>query len=147
MARPAGVYVAGVRELRRDLRRVAPALLPELRQELKAAGEVVAKDAKRRVRRSIRNPSRSTGRAEGSLRVLAGGNKIYLAGGKASVPYFGWLDFGGELRPIGYRKNTISRSAPKRGRYIYPAIGANIHEVVAGVEDAVERTLRKVNLT
>lgn len=138
--------MSGVRELRSSLRKVAPALLPELRGEMKAAAEVVAKDARRRVRRSIRNPDRSTGRAEKSLRVLAGGNRVYIAGGKQSVPYFGWLDFGGDLKPVGYRKNTQRRSTPHRGRYIYPAIGANIDEVVDGIEKAVDRATRRAGL-
>lgn len=145
MAQP-GVYVAGVRELRSALRRMDSSLLPEVREGLRDAGQVVARDAKRRVRASIKNPSRSSGRAEGSIRITVGGNKVYIVGGKARVPYFGWLDFGGTLRPSGGRRNTINRSRPSKGRYIYPAIGSNIDEVVRGIEKAVRSAARKAGL-
>lgn len=157
---PVKLYVSGIRELRAALRKVEPELLPELRVDLKAAAEVVAADARRRApqpgnvtyvvrqrnRRSQTRVRTRTGAARDSIRVVAGGNSIYLAGGKAKTPYYGWLDFGGKLPAKGGRRNTQVRPIIRRGRYIYPAIDANIQLLADRVGAAVDRTLAKLDL-
>jgi hypothetical protein len=132
----AGVEVHGLKELRRDLRKIDPALQKELRTDLLEVGKAVAADAQSEM------PVR-TGRAKGSVKAGMSGNNAYVQGGKTTVPYFGWLDFGGVLRPTGGRRNTITREVLKKGRYLYPAIDRNADRIKQGAEDAVEKAIRK----
>jgi len=143
MARPE-IRVEGLAELRRALRKAERVEdLGDLRDGLKRAAGIVARDAQGRI------PSR-TGRARGAVRATAGGNTAYVVGGKASVPFFGWLDFGsrtprrGNPRSVGPWANT--GKGPTGGRFIYPAIDANERQIVEAVEDAVDRALRKLDI-
>ena len=133
-------YVTGLRELRSALRKVDPALGPVLTRRLKVAGERVVQDARANVRRDV--SSRSKGRAAASIRTTSSGGKVFINGGKRSLPYYGWLDFGGVLQPKGRRKNRQHRPVLKKGRYIYPAIDANQLRILAAVTDAVDDTMR-----
>ena len=137
------VHVEGIRELRTALRRTNPELLKELRTELKRAATPVANDARRRVNASIKNRGRSTGRTRASIRVGVSGNKVYIAGGKSKVPYYGWLDFGGDLAPTGRRSNYQTRTKLKKGRFLYPAIDANMPLVLLAIDKALTDATRK----
>ncbi len=157
---PVKLYVSGIRELRSALKRLEPELLPELREDLKAAAEVIAVDARRRApqpgkvtyisRQRGRTPRTRvrirTGAARDSIRVVASGNAVLLAGGYKKTPYYGWLDFGGKLRASGRRRNTQLRPIIRRGRYIYPALDANIQLLADRVGAAVDRTMIKLDL-
>lgn len=139
------IRVDGLADLRRALRKVEQLDdLAVLRDGLKRAADIVAQDARSRV------PTR-TGRARGSIRATAGGNKAYVVGGKARVPYYGFLDFGsrtprsGQPRSVGPWAN--SGSGPDKGRFIYPALDAKERQVVDAVQDAVQTALRKLDLT
>lgn len=139
-----GVSIEGLAELRRDLQRAAQVDdLKELRDGLKDAADVVAQDAKRRV------PSRS-GAARGSVRATAGGNTAYVVGGRAKVPYYGWLDFGTRNPRSGNPRSegpwAGSGKGPKKGRFIYAAIEDKSTEVSRRVEVAVSKALKKFDL-
>lgn len=132
----ARVEVSGLAELRRELKRLKKLdTLVEFREGLKAAARIVATDAQRRVR------SRS-GRTRDSIRATAGGNTAYVVGGKAKVPWYGWLDFGtrrpktGQPRSVGPWAH--SGKGPKKGRFIYPALDAKEREVTKAVSAAVD---------
>jgi hypothetical protein len=136
------IRVEGLGELRRALRNAERAEdLRELREGLRRAAGVVARDAQGRV------PSR-TGRARGSIRPVMSGNRAMVAGGKASVPYYGWLDFGsrnprtGNPRSVGPWNG--SGVGPRQGRFIYPAIDAKSDEVVRLISEALEDALRRL---
>jgi len=138
------IRVHGLAELRRDLRRAEDADgLRELRNGLRDAADLVARDARGRVQ------SRS-GRARGSIRATAGGNRAYVVGGRASVPYYGWLDFGsrrprrGNPRSVGPWSG--SGSGPDKGRFIYKAIDANDMRIAELVEDALNQALNRLDL-
>ena len=121
-----GVRVEGLKELRRGLNRIDPELTKQLRKDLLEIGKDIAADARRTV------PSIS-GKARGSIRAGVSGNKAYVAGGKKTVPYYGWLDFGsrtprsGRPRSVGPWKG--SGAGPKRGRFIYAAIDRNLKQI------------------
>lgn len=158
-----------MKEVRTYLRRVEPALLPELREEFKLVGAKVAADAKRRIPVGRATWDKHPGQARDSIRVTAGGNTIYIVGGKAKVPYYGWLDFGGVLLPTGQRKmrtayrqwdtgfkyrvigqatgkgrtNRMSRPFIKKGRAIYPAIDENAVHIMKGALGALDAALAK----
>jgi hypothetical protein len=146
-AKVAEINVTGLKELRTAVRRLEPALVPEMRDRLKAAVSTATMGAvQRRISADLRattvRPRRSSGRLAGSVRVVSGGNTIYIVGGKAKVPYYGWRDFGGVLKASGGRHNTQVRPFLKRGRYIYPAIDdtrAILVESVGRAFDDVER--------
>lgn len=138
------VEVTGLRELRRDFRRVEdPESLTELRVGLKAAAEIVAAEARSRV------PSKS-GRARASVRATSGGNSVFVKGGKASVPYYGWLDFGSRTPKRGNPRSvgpwSGSGVAAGKGRFIYPAIDAKQVQVAQAVETAMDRALHRRGL-
>lgn len=138
-----GVRIEGIKELRRSLNQIDKELTKEFRGELKKIGDDVAADARRRV------PSRS-GKAAGSIRSGVSGANAYVAGGKKSVRYYGWLDFGsrnpqrGNPRSAGPWKK--SGTGPKGGRFIYPAIDQNRPEIhrraVAAMEQAKDNAFR-----
>ncbi len=138
MAVRAELVVTGLSETRRNLKRVDIELPKQLGKELKAVAEIVVTDAK------SRTPVRS-GRARDSLRVT-GGATVYINGGKAAVPYYAWLDFGGNLTAVGGRRNTQIRPFLKRGRLIYPAIDRNKAKVRAAAERAVADARRAADL-
>ena len=111
----------------------------ELRLGLKRAADIVAQEARSRV------PSR-TGRARSSIRATAGGSRAFVRGGKKTVPYYGWLDFGsrtprtGNPRSVGPWKGT--GAGPRDGRFIYPAADAKKRQVEQAVADAIEEAVR-----
>lgn len=138
------VYVEGVASLRRSLR-VAGDMenLKEFRDGLKKAADIVAAEAKTRI-------PRKTGRAQESVRSGTSGNKAVVLGGKARVPYYGWLDFGTRI-PVKGNPRSVgpwvkSGKGPREGRFIYPALEAKQDQVREAVEDAVDSTLRKAGL-
>lgn len=140
----AEIRVEGLASLRRDLKRAEQIDdRNDLRDGLKAAADIVAREAKSRV------PVRS-GAARDAVRATAGGNTAYVVGGKAKVPYYGWLDFGGRNPRTGNPRSVGPWSGagggPSKGRFIYPALDAKEGEVVEAVEDAVSQALRKLDL-
>lgn len=143
MVQPA-LRVEGLAELRRALSKITPIeAKTELRVGLKAAAEVVARDAQGRI------PSK-TGRARASVRATSGGNRAYVVGGKARVPYYGWLDFGSRSPRSGQSRSTGpwtgTGRGPTDGRFIYPAFDAKQNEVVRLVGSAVSKALNDLNL-
>lgn len=138
------IRIDGLADLRRTLKRMENVEASvDLRTGLKRAADEVAQDAKGRL------PSR-TGAARSSLRATSGGNRAYVAGGGARVPYYGWLDFGSRNPQLGNPRSVGpwagSGKGPDKGRAIYPAIDARETEVVRLVEHAVSEALRKAGL-
>lgn len=140
----AGVYFDGVGELRKALKEADDTDgMVELREGFKRAGEAVAATARARVR------SR-TGRTAGSIRATAGGNRAYVVGGRASVPHYGWLDFGSRRPRTGNPRSVGpwagSGKGPQKGRFIYPAIDANEARIVALITEALDKALDRLDL-
>lgn len=135
MAQP-GVYVANLGEVRRWFRTFEPDLVPVLRNNLKSA---VERTTVPRIRGKV--PQRS-GAAASSVRAVSGGNTLYVKAGSSKVPYFGWLDFGGTLKPTGKRRNTQHRPKATAGRYVYPGVKESEGELANAVLDALDRMIR-----
>lgn len=145
------VHIEGLDELRKSLKQYGDHAPKELKAELKTAGGRVVSDAQRRLGASIgknlKRPARSTGRAVASLRVLSNNKGVFIAGGKARVPYYGWLDFGGKLGPKGSRRNTqTQRPFMRSGRAIYPAINENQEHLRSAAEQAMGHARTKAGL-
>jgi HK97 gp10 family phage protein len=133
------VKIEGLSELRRSLKSLGEAdRLMQVQRALRTGADVVRDDARRRV------PSR-TGRARASINSSGGGAAAYVTGGKKSVRYYAWLDFGsrdprrGLPRSMGPWKR--SGAGPVKGRFLYPAFDAKREEVAALVQRAIDEAI------
>lgn len=141
-----GLKVSGLKEVSSSLRKFGDIEgIQELQAGLLGAAQVVAEEAKRRV------PVR-TGTARDAIRATSYGTKAYINGGKNSVPYYGWLDFGSR-EPVYGRPRSVgpwskpAPAGPMNGRFIYPALDATKDEVLDIVEAAVWAVARREQLT
>ena len=134
----AGIEIEGLKEFRKDLKRIDEELAKELRADLLVIAREIAREAAARVAVISK-----TGKAAGSIRAGVSGNNAYVMGGKASVPYYGWLDFGGR-NAISGRPRSVgpwkgSGPGPERGRFIYPTIVRNRREIEQKAQQAFDK--------
>lgn len=133
------IRVEGLAELRRDLTRAGQMdARGDLRDGLKAAADIVAVKARG-------NASQFSQRASDSIRATAGGNRAFVVGGRSSLPWYGWADFGSRT-PVSGRPRSVgpwagSGKGPAKGRFIYPAIDSTESAVVAAVARSVSNAL------
>lgn len=130
------IRVEGLRELGSSLRKAGNGLQNDLKAAHKASADIVVREAKSRA------PVK-TGRLRDSLKSLASVRNARISGGKKTVPYYGWIDFGGTIAPKG---TAIKRTYLKEGRIMYPAISAKRDEIVNKYERQVREILRKAGL-
>ncbi len=132
---------AALKALMKALKQADPELQKELKRELKEAAGIVATAARGKV------PSVS-GRAASSIRSGGTAKGAYVAGGKGSVPYYGWLDFGSRTPRRGNPRSVGpwagSGKGPKLGRFIYPALDDKRDEVRKHVRTAVNKSIDKL---
>lgn len=141
------VGVEGLAELRRALGQIGGRPLQKnLRTKFVKIGQEVAADARGHVPVGPDRKNKKGGSARASIKAGVSGNNAYVQGGKAKVPYFGWLDFGGTLKPVGGRHNKIERPKVKGGRYLYPAIGRKRGRITQAAAQALEDTGRELGL-
>lgn len=115
------VGAAQMAELRTALRHVSDEIADVVHSELEDIAKNVAADARKRV------PYR-TGTAQGSYKAV--GAAVSFGDG---VPYVPWLEFGGRVG----RNNSVARPYIPTGRYLYPAITANMADIEARVDDLI----------
>jgi len=111
MAAPT-VAVVGMAALRRDIRRMSDDQAGPLYAAIKAAGRAAADPVAARASSSV---ARDTGALAGSIRVSATRTGAAVRMGRATVPYAGWVEFGG-TRPDGSERTYMPA-----GRYLFPA--------------------------
>ena len=120
---PSGIVrVEGLREVDKALRDMGDGIDKEFRGEAKGIADVVARDARGEV-------PKDSGAAASSIKAGATAKGAYVSGGKKSVPYYGWLDFGSRS-PLSGRPRSLgpwkgSGKGPAKGRFIYPALDRN----------------------
>lgn len=135
----AQIQIDGLKETAAAFRRVES--LSTLSRHLRAVAEKVANDARAKV------PRGKTGAAAASIRPRSSSGTASVVGGKKSVPYYGWLDFGtrdprsGQPRSVGPWKG--SGAGPTRGRFIYPAVDENEEEIRRAALKAVEEAYKE----
>jgi hypothetical protein len=140
-----GVEVIGLTELQRSLKDIEPALKKEFNKELRKIGNKVAAEVRAKM------PVK-TGRARASVKSGVRNGMAYVQGGKATVPYYAWLDFGGPTRsrgPNGPWRNGWKpgrREFIQRGRYLYPTVDEMQPEVEKSAVEAFDRTARQLGL-
>lgn len=128
-----GVRVEGLRDTKRNLRKIGgPALIKELGREMKDIGGVVVAEAKPDI------PVR-TGAARASIRATAAGKVIF---GKKSVPYAGWLDFGGAVG----RNRSVRRPKVRAGRYVFASYRREQPRIVRLLTAMLDRMTQKAGL-
>jgi hypothetical protein len=131
------VTITGLKELNAALKKLEDAVLSsQVRAAFLDAADLIAVRARAKV------PSRS-GKAAGSISAGAGARGSYVQGGKGSVPYYGWLDFGSRSPVSGNPRSrgpwAGSGTGPKSGRFIYPAIDENSEAMVDLVVQGLNR--------
>lgn len=165
MARQA-LRAEGLGDLRRALKDLAPELRPVLQAELLPVAEIAAAAAARRLPqsrgyRTVRDANGKTRRrkkgnhaadhvpARDTIDVRKSGrDNVVIVGGTArgAGQHFGWLDFGGTIRP-NPKAPPIKRPVAKKGRYIYPAAADNAGRMADAISKAVDTVTRRLDLT
>lgn len=126
----ATVTVVGMKALRRDLNRMSTEISGPVYAALKQAGKQTAEPVAARARGAIVS---DTGSLEGSIRTSGTKTGGAVRMGSRSVPYAGWVEFGGS-RPDG-----SSRQYMKDGRYLFPAGRSLADESARNYSAALER--------
>lgn len=111
----AEVQVVGMAALRRDLARMATETSGPLYQALKQAGTEAVQPIIEATRSAI--PSGGSGRLAGSVRGSGTRTGASVRMGSASVPYAGWIEFGGTR----HQPHESSRDYLPDGRYLFAA--------------------------
>ncbi|WP_025620414.1 HK97 gp10 family phage protein [Salinispora cortesiana] len=130
------IKIDGLAAFTRNLRRLDADLPKTLRVAMNDAATVVVDWARPRV------PRRS-GRAARSLRTASTGKAVRVRAGGKRVPYWPWLDFGGEGRIKG---RPVKRPFKKEGRYIWAGYSSNRDEVRRVTERALLDTARRAGV-
>ena len=126
------VQVTGLREFSSALKK----LDANLSQELKAHFLVIATRISGII--ASRVPSLS-GRAARSVKAHGTMKGATITAGSASVPYYPWLDFGGNVG----RGKSVQRPFVPEGRYMYPAIHDEREATEAAARDALHDAAKK----
>ena len=124
------VRIEGLRELQKALKTMDGQSQKRLRIVLNGAADLVVQAANPRI-------PRRTGRAAASMRPSSGQREASVKAGGGRVPYFGFLDFGGNVG----RGDSVKRPFIRDGRYLYPAYRdrkAAIREKISkGLDDLI----------
>ena len=139
MASPVNVAVVGMRALRADLTRLGADVGP-LNKGMSAAGKVAVDPVAAATRDAL---PRVSGRLAGDVRTSATKTGATVRMGRVSVPYAGFVDFGGDRSD----PHESSRAYTARGRYLFPqaerlsaTVGQRYSDAIAGVLDAFNWT-------
>lgn len=101
------IKVAGLKQFTRDLKKLDRDLGRAVRLALNDAAQLVVDEAVPKI-------PRKSGRAAGTVKSKSTQTKARVSAGSARVPYYAWLDFGGQA-------GRVSRQFRKKGRYLYIA--------------------------
>lgn len=118
------IRIDGLKEFVGNLKRLDSDLPKVLRVAFNAAGATIVNEARAGV------PVK-TGAARASLKMKSTQKEAKIVGGSKKVPYYPWLDFGGQI-PRGPKRPFI-----KDGRYIYAAYFRHRDEFAGLVEKAL----------
>jgi len=125
-----------------------------LRDEMKKLAEIVAVRARAKVPvgagpQTAHSTSGKPGAARASIRPVMAGGGAAVIGGRKSVPYYGWLDFGGIIKHYPHAnihhtmQHLIRRDFIKTGRYLYPSADEAAVEIGPLVEAMLDRLFVK----
>jgi hypothetical protein len=103
---------------------------------LKQAGHVIAEPIASNTRAALPRGERTTGQLQGDVRVSVTRTGAGVRMGRKSVPYAGWVEFGGTRR----EPHATSREYVSSGRYLFPAAAS----VTPGAVEEYGRALEAV---
>lgn len=132
MAQAPLVAVVGLAALRRDLNRMGTDLNSPLYAVLKAGAQAAADPIASRARSSLPHLS---GRLAGDVRVSTTKTGATIRMGRRSIPYAGWIEFGGS-RPDGSERPYLPN-----GRYLFPSAQSLATQAAATYTVALEKVL------
>lgn len=121
------IKVKGIRELQAALKDLDGETQKQLRVVFNRIAETVAAGASRRV------PVRS-GRARASVKVASSQREARIKAGGTRVPYYPWLDFGGQAPGNKTHGARGKRRFVADGRYLYPTYSANRDSIRPALE-------------
>jgi hypothetical protein len=136
MAQPV-VGIVGAKALRKDLSRLADDATSPLYQAMKQAGKDAAEPVAAATRAALPHV---TGTLAGDVRTSGTKTGAAVRMGRASVPYAGWVEFGG-IRPDGSERPFIST-----GRYLYPAARGLAESAARSYSDSLARLFERSDL-
>lgn len=122
-----------MKAIRRDLNRLANEFKGPAYDAIKAAGRAVATPIAARARAALPSGPRTDGTLQGDVRVSATKTGAGVRMGRKSVPYAGWVEFGGS-RPDG-----SVRAFVKDGRYLFPAAYGLAPQAAKAYSDALAK--------
>lgn len=132
----AKLKVEGFAEFRRALKSVDTKWPKELRKGLNEVAEIVADEAATRV------PERS-GNLKRSIRERSTTKEGRVAMGGGRVPYAGWIDFGGTIRPRG---TEMTRPFLRNGRYLFVTADDMAPQIRKATAKVLNRFITKAGL-
>ncbi len=130
MAAAPTVEVVGLKALARDLAKASDPRAGEVLGYMKRAGVQAANPVADATRSSLPH---DTGSLSGDVRVSANRTGATIRMGRKSIPYAGWVEFGGTR----HRPHTTSRPFIADGRYLFPAARQLQSEVASLYSDAI----------
>jgi hypothetical protein len=136
MAAPV-VGIVGAKALRKDLGRLADDVTGPLYQAMKQAGRDAAEPVAAATRQALPHVS---GTLAGDVRTSGTRTGAAVRMGRASVPYAGWVEFGG-TRPDGSERPFIPT-----GRYLFPAARGLAEQAARAYSENLARLFERSDL-
>jgi phage gpG-like protein len=129
------IRIKGLAEFNRSLRQLDRNAPKALRVVANEAAQSVVEDAKGSI------PT-LTGNASASIRAASTRTSARVRGGGSKVPYYGFLDYGGNVG----RNHATHREFIKSGRYLYPAFDRQRDEVEKSLNEGLRDVAEKSGL-
>jgi phage gpG-like protein len=145
MAAQALAQVVGLKALMKDVNRLTKDERGPLFAAMKEAGYNAVKPVVPAARGALPVSDRKAGSSHrpgalaGSLRASAYRSGAAVRMGSKSVPYAGWVEFGGTRK----RPHASSRPFLRNGRYLFPAAEANAPRAVREYTSSINRLFGK----
>lgn len=128
------VGVIGMRAIRRDLNKMADDVSSPVYAAIKEAGKQAANPVAQRARATV---PKVNDRLSNDIRVSGTKTGAAIRMGRVTIPYAGWVEFGGRRKAPHESTRTFIPS----GRYLFPAAAGLSDQSAALYSAALERIL------
>ncbi len=144
----AAIQVIGLRDFQRRLRMAADYEPKSMRQGLNEVGQIIVDDVIPHMEQLFQESTlgRRDQALEDSVRALSTSKEGRVVVGYPSrVPYAGWWEFGGPRGKTRAYPGPPPRPYVKEGRTLFPALKRREAEIVASLEDVLNRIAAVAN--